>query len=287
MNRVKAEAMLEEVASFLCACGELPAFKQVDRETEQAESKLVRELARLFTRVENRIISQLVKLGYIPSTIEARRLFISEFVQATYGDFTEKIVKAAQQEQRRGRVITLQELKENGLQVDFTEFDPWTANRLKEKVYTFSQSTLDSLIGDVAESLNRSYEQGLGIDDAAKELRQVFQGLRGYRLRLIARTEINSAQNEGAQRTMEEYGVQYKQWLTARDLRVRGNKPTDKANHIKMHGEVVGIHERFSNGLYIPGDRTGPIAEWINCRCWIRPFIPEQGVMMAHTPFHP
>lgn len=273
MNKVKAEAMLEEVASFLCVCGELPAFKQVDNETSQAELRLTHELARLFTRVENRVISQLVKSGYIPSTIEGRRLFIEDFIKEIAENFTEQIVETAQQEQKRGRFITLQELREHGMGISFTEFDPWTAEWLKEKVYTFSQSSLDVLVGDVAESLSRSYEQGLGIRDAAKELRKVFQGLRVYRLRLIARTEINSAQNEGAQRTMEEYGVQYKQWLTARDYRVRGNKPTDKANHIKMHGEVVGINERFSNGLYIPGDRTGPIAEWINCRCRIRPYF--------------
>lgn len=273
MNRVKAEAMLEEVASFLCACGELPTFKQADDETRQAETRLTHELARLFTRVENRVISQLVKRGYIPSTIKGRRLFIEEFVKEIAGDFTEQIVEAAQQEQKRGRFLTLQELREHGMGISFREFDAWTAEWLKEKVYMFSQSSLDALVGDVAESLGRSYKQGLGIRDAAKELRKVFQGLRDYRLRLIARTEINSAQNEGAQRTMEEYGVQYKQWLTARDPRVRGNKPTDKTNHIKLHGEVVGIHERFSNGLYIPGDRTGLIAEWINCRCRIRPYI--------------
>lgn len=140
-------------------------------------------------------------------------------------------------------------------------------------MYTFSQSSIEALVGDVAESLSRSYEQGLGIRDAANELREVFQGLKGSRLRLIARTEINQAQNESAQRTMEGFGVQYKQWLTARDSRVRGHDPRDKANHIKLHGEVVGIHERFSNGLYIPGDRTGPIVEWINCRCRVRPYF--------------
>ena len=273
MNKKNAEVMLEEVTSFLCSCGELPAFKAINDEFQQAEDQLTQELTRLFVRVENRLISELVRRGYIPITAEARRIFVEEFLRAIYDEFTNTLVEAAEKEQRRGRVIAFQDLQEHGYEISFTEFDTWTADYLQNKVYTFSQSTFDALVGDVAESLHQSYKQGLGIDDAAKELRQIFHSLRDYRLRLIARTEINSAQNEGAQRTLEEYGVQYKQWLTARDSRVRGNKPTDKSNHIKLHGEVVGIHERFSNGLYIPGDRTGSIAEWINCRCRVRPFF--------------
>jgi hypothetical protein len=274
MNQAKVEEMLEEVTTFLCSCGELPALKVVDDDFQRAEDRLTQELTRLFVRVENRIISELVSRGYIPTTPESRRVFVEEFLRVIADEFTEVLMEAAVSEQRRGRVITFQNLQNHGMQIRFTEFDKWTADYLKNKVYTFSQSTFDALVGDVADSLHQAYEHGLGINDAASELRKVFRGLREYRLRLIARTEINSAQNEGTQKTMEEYGVQHKQWLTARDSRVRGNKPTDKANHIKLHGEVVGINERFSNGLYIPGDRSGPIADWINCRCRIRPYIP-------------
>lgn len=285
MNKYKAKVMLEEVTSFLCSCGELPAFKSADNETEKTEKELEKKLKRLFHSVENRLISRLVSMGYIPTDPERRLLFVQEYLGFLFDDFSEVIVTDALSQYHRGRVITFEDLREQGLTLTYTDFDVWTRDLLKNKVYTFSRDTFKRIIGDVADNLALSYEKGLGIDDAAERLKQEIQGLRDYRLRLIARTEINSAQNEGVQQTMQDLSIVYKQWLTARDNRVRGNKPSDKANHIVLHGEVVKVLERFSNGLLFPGDRLGPKKEWINCRCRIRPYIPKRGEIIITTPY--
>jgi SPP1 gp7 family putative phage head morphogenesis protein len=283
----KAERMLEEITTFLCSCGELPAFKAVDEATLVAEQKLEKELLRLFVGVENRLLSRLVYLGYIPQGTERRKVFVEEFLKHLYEEVPAVIVNNALSNAKRGRFLAFDDLEENGVNLSYQEFDSWTYDRLRKKFYTFSQDTAKRIIGDIEENLASSYEQGLGIDQVAERLKQEFEEIREYRLRLIARTEINSAQNEGVQVTLEDLGVPYKQWLTARDTRVRGNKPRDKADHVKMHGEVVKLGERFSNGLLIPGDRTGDIAEWINCRCRIRPYIPSRNQMIIHTPFRP
>jgi SPP1 gp7 family putative phage head morphogenesis protein len=285
MNR-KAEHMLEEITTFLCNCGELPAFKVVDEATLIAEQKLEKELLRLLVGVENRLLSRLVSLGYIPLDIERRKSFVEEFLKHLYDEVPTVIVNNAMSSAKRGRFLAFDDLEENGVHLSYHEFDSWTYDRLRNKFYTFSQDTAKRIIGDIEDNLANSYREGLGIDQAAESLRKEFTEFRDYRLRLIARTEINAAQNEGIQVTLEDLGVQYKQWLTARDTRVRGHKPEDKANHVKLHGEVVKINERFSNGLFIPGDRTGNIAEWINCRCRIRPYIPHRSQIMIHTPFH-
>jgi SPP1 gp7 family putative phage head morphogenesis protein len=284
MNR-KAERMLEEITTFLCDCGELPAFKGVDEATLVAEQKLEKELLRLFVGVENRLLSRLVYLGYIPQDKERRRLFIEEFLKHLYDEVPAVIVNNAMSSAKRGRFLTFDDLEGSGVRFSYTEFDRLTYDRLRKKFYTFSQDTARRIIGDIEENLASSYQQGLGIDQAAERLKQEFDEIRDYRHRLIARTEINSAQNEGIQVTLEDLGVQYKQWLTAKDTRVRGHKPENKANHVKLHGEVVKINERFSNGLFIPGDRTGGIVEWINCRCRIRPYIPRSNMVITHTPF--
>jgi SPP1 gp7 family putative phage head morphogenesis protein len=273
MNR-KAERMLEEITTFLCDCGELPVFKGVEEATLVAEQKLEKELLRLFVGVENRLLSRLVYLGYIPQDKERRKLFVEEFLKHLYDKVPAVIVNNAMSSAKRGRFLAFDDLEEKGMRLSYSEFDRWTYDRLRKKFYTFSQDTAKRIIGDIEGNLANSYQQGLGIDQATERLKQEFDEIREYRLRLIARTEINSAQNEGMQVTLEDLGVQYKQWLTAKDTRVRGHKPADKANHVKIHGEVVKLGERFSNGLFIPGDRTGDIAEWINCRCRIRPYIP-------------
>ncbi|MCH5586308.1 phage head morphogenesis protein [Shimazuella sp. AN120528] len=282
----KAERMLEEVTTFLCNCGELPAFKGVDEAALVAEQKLEKELLRLFVGVENRLLSRLVYLGYIPQDKERRKVFVEEFLKQLYDEVPAVIVNNAMSSAKRGRFLAFDDLEENGVNLSYQEFDSWTYDRLRKKFYTFSQDTTKRIIGDIEENLADSYQQGLGIDQAAERLKQEFDEIRDYRLRLIARTEINSAQNEGIQVTLEDLGVRYKQWLTAKDIRVRGYKPADKADHVKMHGEVVRLNERFSNGLLIPGDRTGNIAEWINCRCRIRPYLPQKSMIITHTPFH-
>ncbi len=108
-------------------------------------------------------------------------------------------------------------------------------------------------------------------------MQDYFDSLQDYRLRLIARTEIQGAQNAAAHETMVDLGVEYKQWWTGQDERVRGNDPRDTANHVELHGQITRLEDRFSNGLRFPGDRSGPIEEWINCRCTTNPFIIPEG----------
>ena len=40
-----------------------------------------------------------------------------------------------------------------------------------------------------------------------------------------------------------------------------------------MNGEITTIDGTFSNGLTRPGDKNGPIKEWIHCRCTLSPFL--------------
>ncbi|MDQ0418467.1 SPP1 gp7 family putative phage head morphogenesis protein [Croceifilum oryzae] len=274
---MRAEKMLEEVTSFLADCGCLPAFKQVEDGLLVAEEKLERQLWKLFVGVENRMISQLVSMGYVPQDPVRRLLFVEEFLKHLKDELPKVVANNAMESAGRGRIFAFDDLKENGISYSYSDFDSWTYGRLRNQSYTFSRNTSDRIIGDFSRSLSQSYKKGLGIEEASKELQREFDQIKEYRLKRIARTEINSAQNEGIFETLSEFGVKYKQWITARDRRVRGSKPKDKANHVKMHGEVVGLYERFSNGLFFPCDRTGEMREWIHCRCRIRPYIPKRG----------
>ncbi len=161
---------------------------------------------------------------------------------------------------------------------------------LKEHSFQASESTMMRVTGNVMQSLAESYQEGWGIDQAAEDLKKETSGMRDWELQRIARTETNSAANDGSFDEMEELGVDFHKWITARDERVRPSSigPDGKhrskrdrkskngkgtGNHRILDGEIVRLGAPFSNGLVRPGDRSGPMGEWINCRCTSVPYI--------------
>lgn len=88
----------------------------------------------------------------------------------------------------------------------------------------------------------------------------------GWRPMRIARTELGFAMNYGHQTGAEQAMLEYdlpmdKGWSTSLDNRVRDS-------HAELHGEVVPMDARFSNGLEYPGDPNAvDPAEVVNCRC--------------------
>ena len=275
------------LAAWLQQHGALPpAAKDLD-DIVRLERRLFHKLQQAQAGVEAEIVRQLTGRGRIPGTSWGRTKLIREVLSSMMGELPLLITDGAVLAGRAGRTDTLQQLEQLGLAVSFDDLNPRVLQQLHERVYTFSQDTLSRIQGNFAQHLGQAYEQGLGIDDAIRVIRDDFYNLRHNRLEVIARTEIQSAQNEGAAETMREYNVDYKQWLTVGDDRVRGDRPHDQYDHIEMHGQVVRMDEPFSNGLDHPGDRTGPLGEFINCRCRARPYIPEPDELIESTPYYP
>jgi SPP1 gp7 family putative phage head morphogenesis protein len=103
------------------------------------------------------------------------------------------------------------------------------------------------------------------IDTIARDLDKGFEEFSTHRAYRIARTEVVAASNYGSQvaaeEAAEEVGSMTKEWIDSMDDRVR-----DK--HRAMRGEVVGLYEKYSNGLMYPGDMAnGSASDVIHCRC--------------------
>lgn len=275
------------VAAFLHMHGALPPAAKSLEDIKKLERQLFRKLQNAQAGVEAELVNQLAARARIPGTSWGRRKLIREALESMLGELPLIIADGAVLASQAGRKDTLQQLQQLGQSVSFDDLSPKVVERLHERVYTFSQDTMERIEGDFAKHLGNAYEDGLGIDDAIDIIRDDFHNLRHHRLEAIARTEIQGAQNEGAAETMREYGVDYKQWLTVDDSRVRGEEPGDRYDHIELHGQVVRADEPFSNGLDHPGDRNGPLGEFINCRCRARPYIPDPGEQIGSTPFYP
>ena len=236
----------------------------------EAENRLNRKLSQLFSKVGNKLVKALLSEGVLDKTqINSFSMYIDENQATLENIFNQEIEGSAT---RGGKnMVTL--LKEKGLKLSFSQFDNNTKDILKTNAFEASQTTLDKVKGNVMDSLTTSYQNGEGIKKAAQNLKKEFDGMTKGGLRRIARTEINGAQNQGSYLTLKDLDVEYKMWETAKDSRVRGNNAKDKANHRKLHGQIVPIHDKFSNGLMYPGDRSGRIEDWIQCRCTLVPFI--------------
>lgn len=284
MNATLATKLDSIVSDFLIRHGRLPAWCGKAR-TEwqvQAERRLHEKLKATFGKALDRLAEETRRLQF-PRSQLAQLELLSDILRPAAQRIPDIIWPDGLEAAGRGRRDVEQALRQAGWRIRFTSLPDGPAELLREAVFQAGQETAARLLTDVHElmvSLADVVQEGAGVDEAARRLRQSFDGLEEHRLKTIARTEINSAQGFGNQQSMVEFGVEFSQWLTHVDDRAR-------LSHIELHGEVVRVTEPFSNGLLYPGDRGGPIREWINCRCRQRPYIPRRGQVITSTPFHP
>lgn len=139
-----------------------------------------------------------------------------------------------------------------------------------------SERINDTTYRDVKRILSEAYDEGLGIDEAERRLRDLFKSYykvkpgdpgiisRGKR---FARTEMNGVVNGGGMEAYKQAGIEGKEWLTNIDSETR-------EQHIYADGEVVKIGEPFiktGDPLMYPGDPGGAPENVINCRCSLLP----------------
>jgi len=120
----------------------------------------------------------------------------------------------------------------------------WIKKRAGELIKSIGNTTLEKLKKTLAEGV----ANGEKIPSLASRVSEVYDGAKGYRSKLIARTETIKASNSGAYEAYKQSGVvEKKQWLATMDDRVRDE-------HAAMNGEIVGLNETFSNGEMFPGE---------------------------------
>lgn len=133
--------------------------------------------------------------------------------------------------------------------------------------YDVQSTTRDYLL----KVIQKGIEDGVGIREMVKQLEGLpftkFQAAR------LVRTEVNRAANVGhkAQSSTFKY-EQVKEWVSAKDIRVRGRQPQDHASHVRLNGVIINEDDFFIdpiNGdrLEFPGDPNASAASTINCRC--------------------
>jgi hypothetical protein len=136
---------------------------------------------------------------------------------------------------------------------------------------TIIATSKDDAIRIIQGIIDEGMAEGLGIPEMRRRLEKEIPKQwrkRYFRAEVIARTETGAAAEHGSFVGAESTGLLYdKMWITTVDGK-------ERATHRAINGQVVGMHERFDNGLLIPNEKGKPAAEVVNCRCsagYIRP----------------
>ena len=149
----------------------------------------------------------------------------------------------------------------------------FSAEQMRDKTFVASENTLARVDKDINGIITDGYREGLGINDVTNRVNTRFNQLETWEAQRIARTEIHNSHMQGVMNSYEDMGVEYTQWAAAHDNRTRDT-------HSAIDGEIIPWGGVFSNGLRYPGDTSGPISEWINCRCGVLPWFCPPGMMV-------
>ena len=157
--------------------------------------------------------------------------------------------------------------------------NPYVEQELLNKSFIASENTMNRVDKDINKILSDGYRNGQGIKQVRNDIIKRFDQLSSWEAQRIARTEIHNAHNMGTMSIYSDMGVQYTQWVSVTDNRTRDS-------HRKINGEIIPFGGTYSNDLRYPGDTSGKIKEWINCRCSNAPFIiPEGYIAPSFAPF--
>lgn len=254
-ERATASLLLRETGMFLAVW---PAYKSA----MMAKAKMQGQLDSLFGKLFDSLKRKLKDRG-----LSDHQGLVKEWAQDALPLYKETLSSGALEAADVAYTST-----NAGLGVDAKGLADPVAERIKDKLFTASENTMERISGQVEEKLLQCYQDGIGIDEAARQLRDdVFDGLQNWEAERIARTEIQGAQNYANHHAIVEH-ADYEQWWTAGDDRVRDS-------HVEMHGQITRPGDAFSNGLLYPGDPLGDTEEIINCRCYSIPYNMPMGMI--------
>jgi HK97 family phage portal protein len=159
---------------------------------------------------------------------------------------------------------------EIGHTIDFNIYEAHILRALERRLNKIKDVN-DTTYNLIKQEMAKSIQLGESIDEAAARIDKVYKFSEDFRSTRIAQTEIIGSTNEGQLMAWIDAGVEYKEWITARDEKVRDS-------HRRMEGKIIKSSEYFhlvdfktgnQCDLSVPGDAsTGAPAEFvINCRC--------------------
>ena len=263
------------------------------------EAQLEKELGRFFRKLKKSVLKELNEYWSDYQLLQGQVNLMLSPIHEAHKEYYEIIRKYKLREYQLGKAeakrltkrankdkVSLKAVTTLGVQ-GFVDKDknnlfgtiPKAEEDLLNRTFRASENTLNRVDNQLNQIISDGYREGKGINQVANDITKRFDQLADWEARRIARTEINTSHNQATRDQYKEDGVEYTQWIAANDDRTRDS-------HVDVDGEIIPIDGKYSNGLAFPGDTSGPIEEWINCRCSNAPFVIPYGFMApSFSPF--
>ncbi|NLH62455.1 MAG: phage portal protein [Ignavibacteriales bacterium] len=156
-------------------------------------------------------------------------------------------------------------VEEYNLGISFNVMTPKIQEWLKWKLENSASEIIKTTQKDLYDALIAGINEGEGIPELSKRIKDMFEATYKNRSKTIARTEVISANNKAQVEAAKEGGMKYKVWLTAIDERTR-------QWHADVNNQIQRIEDPFivmGEELEAPGDPKGSPENVINCRCTV------------------
>ena len=132
----------------------------------------------------------------------------------------------------------------------------WAEKHSAQLVTQMAEETKQRL----AYTISQGIENKRGIPGLARDIRNTFDDMSKYRSELIARTETATSLSQASLDTMEDMGVEGKEWVTVGDDNV-----SEECQANEDQG-VIPVNEPFVSGAMAPPQHP-------DCRCTIAPVM--------------
>lgn len=178
-------------------------------------------------------------------------------------DLADQILPLVEEIYRGSTVTVIAELAQIGIASDealniLQTNVPQLASSYREKRMGITVEIGEHIKAAVGKTLAQGYANGENLSEMIGRIQKVFNA-GSQRARTIARTEVNSANNNARLEIMSEANVQRKEWLASPDEITR-------PSHVACGQEgPIPFSAKFSNGLDGPHDPNGAPGEVINC----------------------
>lgn len=157
------------------------------------------------------------------------------------------------------------------IEISFDIHNPAVQKLLHTLLWDFSAEVGDTTQAELEKLLSLALKEGWTIPQLQEGLVALYDGFKGARSEVVARTETIRAFNGAALEGYRQAGAPKKEWIASLDDRVR-------PDHEAAHGQIQNAEDPFSVGgesLQFPGDPAGSPDETVNCRCALAPVIEE------------
>jgi SPP1 gp7 family putative phage head morphogenesis protein len=137
-------------------------------------------------------------------------------------------------------------------------------NERKEIIKGINTTTFKKANKKIGLAIEEAMNENATPQEAAKLVKEAIRDVKDVRknqAQTIARTETATISNQTRFKAFHQEGIEYHEWLTAGDERVR-------PDHVQVGGTIVKIGQTFPIvNIKYPNDPNGAPEQIINCRC--------------------